>query len=186
MAPVLAVIALVVAVSFAATAGAATVSFNVTPTSGPGSVTIDWNVVPQEGRTIESITASSEPATDFAGPVDDPVGTLAITVPRSGSYTFTVEVLESGADEPVVETRTVQVAADDAQAPADEESETEPRPTDPTTEPEPTTEGDGADGGDTPPRPSDIPHAGVADGPVSESRSATGGATPPWRLPSVG
>lgn len=171
MAPVLAVIALVAAVLLATTAGAATVSFNVTPTAGPGTVTIDWNVAPQDGRSIESITASSEPATDFAGPVEDAVGTLSINVPRSGTYTFTVEVLESGADEPIVESRTVEVTS--AAPPAEEEDEPQPE-TEPSTDPEATT-GDDTDD-PTPTRPTDIPDAGVAAGPTSTSRSGDGAA----------
>lgn len=179
MAPVLAAVALVAAVLLAATAGAATVSFNVTPTSGPGAVTIDWDVAPQEGRTIESITASSEPATDFAGPVEDPVGTLAINVPRSGTYTFTVEVLESGADEPVVESRTIEVTS---AGPAEEEPQADAEPT---PEPEPTPEGDDATDGDASTAPSDIPRAGVAGGPVSAPTVTLGGTAPLWHLPSA-
>ncbi|WP_344324981.1 hypothetical protein [Aeromicrobium halocynthiae] len=168
----LAVTALVAAVLLAATAGAATVSFNVTPTSGPGAVTIDWNVAPQEGRTIESITARSEPATDFAGPVEDAVGTLSINVPRSGTYTFTVEVLESGADERVVESRTVEVTS--AAPPADEEKGEAQPETEPSPDPEATT-GDDTDD-QTPTRPTDIPDAGVAAGPTSTSRDNDGTA----------
>lgn len=108
------VLSLVGVMFVASPASAATVELTVdetTVTAGE-TVTLSWNVT-LEGDDSATLTASSDPATSFDGPLEALAGTEDVTLTEPGEYTFTLTAAEEGFDTDTDSVTVIVEAADE-------------------------------------------------------------------------